>query len=289
MTDSIIDFAPAKINLSLRVGRAREDGYHPLDSLVTFADWGDTVTVRQSPALMMSMGGEAASDLEDEDSNLVLRAARLLQDAADIQDGALIHLQKEIPVAAGLGGGSADAAATLRALNQLWGLDWTRDKLAELGLALGADVPACIYSRPLRMRGIGERIDLIEKFPSFAAIIINPGIPLATGEVFAAFDETDPPQLRESRGRTPNMLDWLDREPNDLERPAMRIEPKIKKALHWLDQQKGVELARMSGSGASCFAIFDDDGNAERAADSYDGFAVEVGLAGVEDGEVVWS
>lgn len=289
MTDSITEFAPAKINLSLRVGRAREDGYHPLDSLVTFADWGDSITVRQSPALMMSMGGEYAADLDEEENNLVLQAARRLQEEAEITDGAVIHLQKEIPVAAGLGGGSADAAATLRALNQLWGLDWTREKLAEIAIDLGADVPACIYSRPLRMRGIGEQIDLIERFPAFAAIIINPGVALSTGEVFGAFDETDPPVLREAKGRTPQMLDWLAREPNNLERPAMRIEPKIKRALQWLDQQKGVELARMSGSGASCFAIFDHGENAELAADSYDGFAVEIGLAGWENGEVVWT
>lgn len=289
MTDTLIEFAPAKINLTLRVGRAREDGYHPLDSLVTFADWGDTITVREEAALLMSMGGEAAADLEEEESNLVLQAARLLQDAAGIERGAVIHLQKDIPVAAGLGGGSADAAATLRALNALWEIDWPLDKLAELALDLGADVPACVYSRPLRMRGIGERIDLIEKFPAFPAVIINPGVPVSTGEVFAAFDETDPQDLREAKGRSPHIIDWLSREPNNLERPAMKVAPKIKKALNWLDQQKGVELARMSGSGASCFAIFDSDENAELAADTYDGFSVEVGLAGIEDGEVIWS
>lgn len=289
MTDTLIEFAPAKINLTLRVGRAREDGYHPLDSLVTFADWGDTITVREEAALLMSMGGEAAADLEEEESNLVLQAARLLQDAAGIERGAVIHLQKDIRVAAGLGGGSADAAATLRALNALWEIDWPLDKLAELALDLGADVPACVYSRPLRMRGIGERIDLIEKFPAFPAVIINPGVPVSTGEVFAAFDETDPQDLREAKGRSPHIIDWLSREPNNLERPAMKVAPKIKKALNWLDQQKGVELARMSGSGASCFAIFDSDENAELAADTYDGFSVEVGLAGIEDGEVIWS
>lgn len=289
MTDTLIEFAPAKINLTLRVGRAREDGYHPLDSLVTFADWGDTITAREEAALLMSMSGEAAADLEEEESNLVLQAARLLQDAAGIERGAVIHLQKDIPVAAGLGGGSADAAATLRALNALWEIDWPLDKLAELALDLGADVPACVYSRPLRMRGIGERIDLIEKFPAFPAVIINPGVPVSTGEVFAAFDETDPQDLREAKGRSPHIIDWLSREPNNLERPAMKVAPKIKKALNWLDQQKGVELARMSGSGASCFAIFDSDENAELAADTYDGFSVEVGLAGIEDGEVIWS
>ena len=130
---------------------------------------------------LLARRARAAADLEEEESNLVLQAARLLQDAAGIERGAVIHLQKDIPVAAGLGGGSADAAATLRALNALWEIDWPLDKLAELALDLGADVPACVYSRPLRMRGIGERIDLIEKFPAFPAVIINPGVPVSTG------------------------------------------------------------------------------------------------------------
>ena len=288
MTGGIIEFAPAKVNLSLRVGRAREDGYHPLDSLVTFADWGDTITVREEAALMMSMSGEASEDLIEEENNLVLQAARALQDHAGIESGALIHLHKEIPVASGLGGGSADAAATLRALNQLWELDLDLDTLAQIGLSIGADVPACVYSRPLRMRGIGEWIELIDTFPAFNAVLINPGVKVSTARVFEAFDETDPPELREAKGRGPNVLDWLSREPNSLERPAIKVQPKIKKALQWLDRQDGVDLARMSGSGASCFAIFADDEDAEKAADAYEGFSVEVGLAGFKDGELVW-
>ncbi|MDM7983757.1 MAG: 4-(cytidine 5'-diphospho)-2-C-methyl-D-erythritol kinase [Maricaulis sp.] len=288
MSGAITEFAPAKINLSLRVGRAREDGYHPLDSLVTFADWGDTITVRDEIALMMSMSGEASEDLIEEENNLVLRAARALQDHAGIDKGAMIHLHKEIPVAAGLGGGSADAAATLRALNQLWELDLELDELAQIGLSIGADVPACVYSRPLRMRGIGEWIELIDNFPAFNAVLINPGVRVSTGKVFEAFDETQPAELKEAKGRGPNVLDWLSREPNSLERPAMRVQPKIKKALQWLDRQDGVDLVRMSGSGASCFAIFEDDADAEKAADAYEGFSVEVGLAGFKDGELDW-
>ena len=288
MSGVITEFAPAKINLSLRVGRAREDGYHPLDSLVTFADWGDTITVRDEIALMMSMSGEASEDLIEEENNLVLRAARALQDHAGIDKGAMIHLHKEIPVAAGLGGGSADAAATLRALNQLWELDLELDELARIGLSIGADVPACVYSRPLRMRGIGEWIELIDNFPAFNAVLINPGVKVSTGKVFEAFDETQPAELKEAKGRGPNVLDWLSREPNSLERPAMRVQPKIKKALQWLDRQDGVDLVRMSGSGASCFAIFEDDADAEKAADAYEGFSVEVGLAGFKDGELDW-
>ncbi|WP_300556187.1 4-(cytidine 5'-diphospho)-2-C-methyl-D-erythritol kinase [Maricaulis sp.] len=289
MSGTISEFAPAKINLSLRVGPARADGYHPLDSLVTFADWGDMITVRDEVALMMTMGGETSQDLQEEEHNLVLRAARLLQEKAGIDKGAVIHLQKDIPVAAGLGGGSADAAATLRALNRLWEIDWELDRLAEIAIELGADVPACVYSRPLHMRGIGEEIELIGKFPSLTAVIINPGVPVSTGEVFAAFDETDPAPLKPGRALGGHILDWLAREPNHLERPAMRVAPKIKRALDWLRRQDGAELVRMSGSGASCFALFSDDEKAERAADSYDGFAIEVGLAGIADGEVTYA
>lgn len=288
MSGAITEFAPAKINLSLRVGRVREDGYHPLDSLVTFADWGDTITVRDEIALMMSMSGEASEDLIEEENNLVLQAARALQDHAGIDKGAIIHLHKEIPVAAGLGGGSADAAATLRALNQLWELGLDLDELARIGLSIGADVPACVYSRPLRMRGLGEWIELIDNFPAFNAVLVNPGIKVSTGKVFEAFDETEPAELREAKGRGPNVLDWLSREPNSLERPAMKVQPKIKKALQWLDKQDGVELVRMSGSGGSCFALFEDDADAEKAADAYEKFSVEVGLAGFKDGELIW-
>jgi len=288
VSGAITEFAPAKINLSLRVGRVREDGYHPLDSLVTFADWGDTITVRDEIALMMSMSGEASEDLIEEENNLVLQAARALQDHAGIDKGAIIHLHKEIPVAAGLGGGSADAAATLRALNQLWELGLDLDELAGIGLSIGADVPACVYSRPLRMRGMGEWIELIDNFPAFNAVLVNPGIKVSTGQVFEAFDETEPAELREAKGRGPNVLDWLSREPNSLERPAMKVQPKIKKALQWLDKQEGVELARMSGSGGSCFALFEDDADAEKAADAYEKFSVEVGLAGFKDGELIW-
>lgn len=288
MSGAITEFAPAKINLSLRVGRVREDGYHPLDSLVTFADWGDTITVRDEIALMMSMSGEASEDLIEEENNLVLQAARALQDHAGIDKGAIIHLHKEIPVAAGLGGGSADAAATLRALNQLWELGLDLDELARIGLSIGADVPACVYSRPLRMRGMGEWIELIDNFPAFNAVLVNPGIKVSTGKVFEAFDETEPAELREAKGRGPNVLDWLSREPNSLERPAMKVQPKIKKALQWLEKQDGVELVRMSGSGGSCFALFEDDADAEKAADAYEKFSVEVGLAGFKDGELIW-
>ena len=272
--------AAAKVNLTLRVGAPRADGYHPLDSLVVFADWGDTVEVRAAPGILLTLSGEASRSLPADGSNLVLQAARALQSAARLADGAMIRLDKQIPVEAGLGGGSADAAATLRALNRLWELDWPLDRLAELGLTLGADVPACLYSRPLRMRGIGEWIDILPAFDPFDAVILNPGIAVPTGPIFKAFDAAEPAALAEAGPMGDNRLDWLREERNDLEAPAIARHPQIAAALDWLRMRDGVELARMSGSGASCFALCRDRASAQAAAEAWDGFAVAVQLGG---------
>lgn len=278
--EPLTELAPAKVNLTLRVGAPRPDGYHPLDSLVVFADWGDTVEVRPGPGLLLTLSGEASRSLPPDGNNLVLQAARSLQAAADIDDGAMIRLDKQIPVEAGLGGGSADAAATLRALNRLWGLDWTLDRLAEIGLKLGADVPACLYARPLRMRGIGEWIDILPAFDAFDAVILNPGVAVPTGPIFKAFDAADPAPLAEAGPMGEDRLDWLRGERNDLEAPALACHPEIAQALDWLRDQPGVELARMSGSGASCFALCADRASAEAIAKAYDGFARAVRLTG---------
>ncbi|MDF1768501.1 4-(cytidine 5'-diphospho)-2-C-methyl-D-erythritol kinase [Maricaulis sp.] len=281
MTPSTItELAPAKVNLTLRVGAARPDGYHPLDSLVVFADWGDMVEVRPGSGLLLTMSGEASRALPPDGNNLVLQAARALQVAAGIDDGAMIRLDKQIPVEAGLGGGSADAAATLRALNRLWGLDWTLDRLAEIGLTLGADVPACLYARPLRMRGIGEWIDILPAFDAFDAVILNPGVAVPTGPIFKAFDAADPAPLAEADPMGEDRLAWLRGERNDLEASAVARHPEIAGTLDWLRGQAGVALARMSGSGASCFALCADRASAERVADAYDGFARAVCLTG---------
>jgi len=278
----VAEFAPAKVNLTLRVGQARSDGYHPLDSLVVFADWGDRVRVTSSDGLMVSMSGEASRDLVEPSDNLVFKAALMLQKASGVSAGAMIHLEKNIPVSAGLGGGSSDAAATLRALNNLWDIGWSQDELAQLALTLGADVPACIYSRPLRMRGIGEWIEVLDGFPAYHAVIINPGVPVSTADVFKHFDAGESGKLIPADPRGDDTLAWMRQEPNDLEAPARLIAPQIGEALDWLAAQKGALLTRMSGSGASCFALFEDKVAAFRAAQAYSGFAVSVELAGVD-------
>jgi len=279
-SEPVIESAAAKVNLTLRVGAARADGYHPLDSLVVFADWGDTIEVRPAAGLLLTMSGEASRALAGDNSNLVLQAARALQAAANTEAGAMIRLDKQIPVEAGLGGGSADAAATLRALNRLWGLDWPLDRLAEIGRALGADVPACLYSRPLRMRGIGEWIDILPRFGAFDAVIVNPGISVPTGPVFRAFDQSDPAPLAEAGPIGEDRLDWLRGEGNALEPVACARHPEIAATLDWLRNRDGVELARMSGSGATCFALCQDRAAAESVAAAHDGFARAVRLGG---------
>lgn len=261
------EFAPAKINLTLAVGPLQSGGYHPLDSLVAFADWGDEIRVRPAPALALTMGGPFARELEIAKGNLVFQAARAMQIAADEQLGAMIHLDKRIPVAAGVGGGSADAAATLRALNRLWGLDWTLETLCEIGLTIGADVPACLYSRTLRMQGRGEVITPLGGPPAWPALLVNPGVPVPTGAVFRRFD-SEPQEELHRRAAPADLVDWIRKGENHLELPARALAPEITSVLDALSDAPGCWLERMSGSGATCFGLFDTITQAESAGEA---------------------
>ena len=190
----IEEFAAAKLNLSLHVGPIRPDGYHPVDSLVVFADWGDRLSFEAADALSLEINGEGAETLRSEAGNLVLKAAETLAIAAGIdKPGARIRLDKSIPLGAGLGGGSADAAAALRGLNRLWELDWPEDMLAGLGAEIGSDVPACVLSRPLRMRGRGERTELLKAWPALPALLVNPRESVSTARIFALYDSDPQP------------------------------------------------------------------------------------------------
>lgn len=262
------EFAPAKVNLTLAVGRARADGYHPLDSLVVFADWGDHIEVREGDGLSLVLEGEGCAPLRGEPQNLVLKAAYALRAAAGKPDlAAVVTLRKVLPVAAGLGGGSADAAAALRALNRFWDLGFSNRQLAEIGTVVGADVPACVHSRPLRMTGIGEVIAPLVAWPELHGVIAHPGAALSTASVFRAFDNEEPAALDAGpapvAGDFPSAIGLLKAGRNDLERPARDLEPLIVDTLSVLGDLDGAALVRMSGSGASCFALFD---SAERAA-----------------------
>jgi len=265
--------APAKVNLYLHVGPPAEGGYHPLDSLVVFADGraSDRITIRHHPQLGLAIEGPGARGLSRGADNLVLKAAHALKRASGKSDlGAGLSLYKILPSAAGVGGGSADAAATLVLLNRMWNIGFGAEALERLGSDLGSDVPACVRSRPLVMRGFGERLYDVE-IPRLPAVLVNPGVRLETRRVFARFDrlkkkpafrESDPPQDDNVRSFASALAGYR----NDLEPPAVRIRPEIEKALGSLRRQPGCLLARMSGSGPTCFGLFATDEAAEAAA-----------------------
>jgi 4-diphosphocytidyl-2-C-methyl-D-erythritol kinase len=267
------EFAPAKVNLTLRVGRARADGLHPLCSLVVFADWGDQLHAMEADALTLSLGGERAAALADETQNLVLKAAYALRAAAEQPGlGASITLTKRLPVAAGLGGGSADAAAALRLLNRVWDIGFSTRQLAEIGGVVGADVPACVYARPLQMTGIGETIHPLIAWPALPAVIVNSGRLVPTGPVFKAYDARHPDPLKVQNapvaGTITDALSIIAEGRNDLESPAISLEPTVAHTLEALEVTPGVKLARMSGSGASCFGLCQTPEAAEAAAEA---------------------
>ena len=257
----IEELAPAKVNLTLHVTGRREDGYHLLDSLVVFADVGDLVTVREADEPGFTVTGPQAGHVPVDASNLVLRAAALFSDAR-----AEIRLDKHLPAASGIGGGSADAAATLRALSRLRGAPLPTN---EEVLALGADVPACLTGRAVRLRGIGERLDPVPPLPPLPAVLVNPGVAVSTPAVFArlARRENPPmPDLPVSLHDARALALWLAARRNDLEPPACGLAPVIGDVLARLRAVPDCLLARMSGSGATCFALFPDAAAAERAA-----------------------
>jgi len=260
--------APAKINLYLHVTGKRGDGYHLLDSLVAFAAVGDALEVRPAAALSLAVSGPFAAAAGDDDGNLVMRAARALGAAAGVGAGARISLDKRLPMAAGLGGGSADAAATLRALVELWQLTTDEDELRRLGLSLGADVPACLAGQAVFVSGIGEAVAPAQALPPAHVVLVNPGTPAPTGAVFAAWggEPSAPGRFAERPTSAPELARLLARRRNDLEGPAAAMVPAITRVLRGLEEQPGCLLARMSGSGATCFGLFAESDAAAAAA-----------------------
>lgn len=251
------------------VGR-RADGLHLLDSLVVFAEVGDRLTAAEADALSLTVQGRFAPALLGDADNLVLRAARLLAAAAGIVPRANVVLHKELPVASGIGGGSADAAAALRLLARLWRLDPSAADLAALALQLGADVPVCLAGRPARMRGVGEELSALPELPEMGLVLVNPGVAVATRDVFRARtgDFSPPLDLPGSWPDAPALAGTLARADNDLEAPAIALAPAIAEVLAALRALNKNLLARMSGSGATCFGFFATPAEAEAAAGS---------------------
>ncbi|MCF8708006.1 4-(cytidine 5'-diphospho)-2-C-methyl-D-erythritol kinase [Rhizorhapis sp. SPR117] len=260
----LTETAYAKINLALHVRARRADGFHQIESLFAFAEHGDVVSasVREDGDLSLIIDGPFARDLNAGPDNLVLRAARILKRRFDVAWGADIHLVKNLPVASGIGGGSADAAAALRLLSRLWGLDSAVDMLP-LAAELGSDVPACFVSRTLMGTGRGEELELreIDGLSGMPLLLVNPRVSLSTAAVFTGWDQQDRGALIAS-----NLSNILLQARNDLQSPAMALVPQIADVLAVLEGLEGLLLARMSGSGATCFALLHDEYALNKAA-----------------------
>ncbi|RDD61971.1 4-(cytidine 5'-diphospho)-2-C-methyl-D-erythritol kinase [Ferruginivarius sediminum] len=266
---AITRLARAKVNLSLRVLGRREDGYHELDGLIAFAGVGDRIHVAPAETLSLELSGPFAEALREQDDNLVLRAARRLAAHAGVDAGAMITLDKQLPVAAGLGGGSADAAAALQALSALWSLSPAADELYALALELGADVPICLYGQAAYVSGIGERIGPAPHLPKGWLVLANPGVELSTAAVFRARPER-PGHPAHRWDRAPrdvgDLARRLGQDANDLEATARDLAPEIDAVLAALGDTGGCLMARMSGSGATCFGLYADEASADAAA-----------------------
>ncbi|MEE2980116.1 MAG: 4-(cytidine 5'-diphospho)-2-C-methyl-D-erythritol kinase [Pseudomonadota bacterium] len=261
--------ALAKLNLYLHVTGRRDDGYHTLDSLIVFAGIGDRVIASPADDLGLQLTGPFAQVLAGDPDNLVLHAAHLLARAGGVEPRAAISLEKNLPVAAGLGGGSADAAAALRALATLWNLSIAADDLAALALDLGADVPVCLAARAAFVGGIGEDLAPPPPLPSAHMVLVNPGVALPTAAVFGELGGvfTGPGRFAEAPTDAASLARALAARSNDLEAPARRLCPEVDQALAALTAEPGCLLARMSGSGATCFGLFANAGHAAAAAD----------------------
>jgi 4-diphosphocytidyl-2-C-methyl-D-erythritol kinase len=264
--------APAKINLTLRILGRRADGYHELESLVAFAGCGDHLEFCAGRQLEFAVSGPTAGQSGAVAHNLVLRAAKALD--ARISDLGLgrFTLTKQLPAGAGLGGGSADAAAALRLLAQANRLALDDGRLLDAARATGADVPVCLDPQPRMMRGIGDILSAPMSLPKFGIIIVHPGVAMPTAPVFAALglrlgkECPARPASAALPGESDALLRWLAAERNDLEAPAISIAPVIAEVLHTIGTLPGCRLARMSGSGSACFGLFDDEGAAATAA-----------------------
>ena len=263
--------APAKINLFLHVGPVDGKGYHPLTSLVAFADVGDGISVAPADRLSLTVGGPFVAGLADHSDNLILRALRALGEATGTGEPSLhVHLDKRLPIAAGLGGGSSDAGATLKVARDLLALDLDDAVLGDIARVVGADGPMCLHVRTAWAEGRGEVLTFEPKLPPLPALLVNPGVPSPTGAVYRGYDAA--PQTLEPRPTppadwsAPGVIDWLAEQRNDLEAPAIALQPAIGEAMQAVAALPEARLTRMSGSGATVFSLFDTREAAEAAA-----------------------
>lgn len=268
VSGELTEFAPAKVNLTLHVLGRRPDGYHQIESLVVFADVGDRLRFVPRPTLELSVKGRTAASAGAAEDNLVLKAARALAERIGGLKVGRFELEKELPVAAGLGGGSSDAAAALRLLARVNSLSLDDERVRDAARATGADVPVCLDPKPRVMRGIGEILSRPVALPKLAAVLVNPGVAVPTKDVFAALAAPALVMSVISNDRDAGVPDIaaLAQQRNDLEAPAMRLQPVIADVLAALRARSNCQLARMSGSGATCFGLFSTTQAAQDAA-----------------------
>lgn len=261
--------AHAKINLYLHIVGRRKDGFHLLDSLIAFVDLHDMLTLTTASELSLEIDGPFASQLTAEPDNLVLQAARGLARICGVDDGAHLKLTKSLPIASGIGGGSSDAAATLKGLMQLWEVQPDNQALQALAVELGADVPVCLYGQTAFMGGIGEKISKAGPMPLCSLVLVNSGVAISTPAVFKAQAQScfsKPGRFDCEPMNVDELVSTLKSRHNDLAHAAQRLFPEIALVLGVLEASQGALMARMSGSGATCFALFADPGEAEAAA-----------------------
>jgi 4-diphosphocytidyl-2-C-methyl-D-erythritol kinase len=251
-----VEIAPAKLNLALHVRDRLPDGRHAIETIFAFCTDGDRLTAESAPDISLKVVGPFAPQLPDEADNLVIKAARALAEAAGVAQGAALVLDKCLPVASGLGGGSADAAAALRLLTSLWHIDPRHAE--QVAPALGSDVPACLLNLPARGEGAGDRITAatMPELAGAPVLLVNPRVQLSTADVFAGWDGEDQGPIE----------DWREGR-NGLEKAATELVPQIETVLAWLSAQRGAKFVRMSGSGATCFALFDHAVSRDTAAE----------------------
>ncbi|MBB4053292.1 4-diphosphocytidyl-2-C-methyl-D-erythritol kinase [Devosia subaequoris] len=271
MVQAIVQTAPAKINLALHVTHRREDGYHDLESLIVFANIFDELEATPADEDGLTISGPFSKGLGAGPTNLVLRAVAAFRARwPDLSPpGLSLHLVKNLPVAAGIGGGSADAAAALRIMASRAAEPVSVAELADLAATLGADVPACLLSRPLVARGVGEILSPLPAFPRLYVTVVNPGVAVATADVFRrlrAHDNYSLPALPEPLTRPAQLGLWLNETRNDLQPPAVKLVPEIGILIEELAETPGCMMSRMSGSGATVFGLFGSEGQAHEAA-----------------------
>lgn len=270
MTETLTLLAPAKVNLYLHVAPVREDGYHPLDSLVAFADIGDRVSFEHADTFGFEIGGLFGNGLNGEGDNLVVRALSALADSLGMDDLPMkVTLDKRLPIASGLGGGSSDAGAALRGANQFLKLGLDDAALEKLSRVVGADGPMCYRAKPAYASGVGEVLEAVDDLPLLHAVLLNPGLPSPTGAVYKAYDAAPKGDADRPSGYDASsagaLIDWLAACRNDLQQPALDVTPDIAEALECMALVPHCRLTRMSGSGATVFGLFETAEAAQQA------------------------